>query len=198
MSQVAGDISVFTPQHFFCPQCSTTYNYRGLSPCSPHVANGHSPPGKREAPYLSEGGREAFDQLYRLWEGEMRVVGCATPSPLLPPPLDSQTQLVGDLLNVLIGVASTTFPLNQVRPHPGISQTHAPSKPTALKYSFIYSEVDVYRFILWNAVPFLAGGGGGHCVSYDSSNASPSPSPPSRCVCSLTCGRECVSRLRLR
>ncbi|XP_062317437.1 gamma-tubulin complex component 6 isoform X1 [Osmerus eperlanus] len=72
------------------------------------------PPGKREAPYLSEGGREAFDQLYRLWEGEMRVVSSATPSPLLPLPLDSQTQLVSDLLNVLIGVASTTFPLNQV------------------------------------------------------------------------------------
>ncbi|XP_042351340.1 gamma-tubulin complex component 6 [Plectropomus leopardus] len=71
------------------------------------------PPGKRESLYLTEGGREAFDQLYRLWEGEMRVVSTATPSPLLPLPLDSQTQLVFDLLNVLIGVASTTFPLNQ-------------------------------------------------------------------------------------
>lgn len=40
----------------------------------------------------------------------------ATPSPILPLPLDSQTQLVSDLLNVLIGVASTTFPLGQVRP----------------------------------------------------------------------------------
>ncbi|KAJ7997875.1 hypothetical protein DPEC_G00216710 [Dallia pectoralis] len=72
------------------------------------------PPGKREAPYLTEGGREAFDQLYRLWEGEMRVVSSAPLSPLLPLPLDSQTQLVSDLLNVLIGVASTTFPLNTV------------------------------------------------------------------------------------
>ncbi|KAM8891820.1 gamma-tubulin complex component 6 [Spinachia spinachia] len=71
------------------------------------------PPGKRESLYLTEGGREAFDQLYRLWEGEMRVVSTATPSPLLPLPLDSQAQLVFDLLNVLIGVASTTFPLNQ-------------------------------------------------------------------------------------
>ncbi|XP_070763451.1 gamma-tubulin complex component 6 [Enoplosus armatus] len=71
------------------------------------------PPGKRESLYLTEGGREAFDQLYRLWEGEMRVVSTTTPSPLLPLPLDSQTQLVSDLLNVLIGVASTTFPLNQ-------------------------------------------------------------------------------------
>uniref|UniRef100_A0A3P8XX05 Gamma-tubulin complex component 6 n=1 Tax=Esox lucius TaxID=8010 RepID=A0A3P8XX05_ESOLU len=72
------------------------------------------PPGKREALYLTESGREAFDQLYRLWEGEMRVVSSAPLSPLLPLPLDSQTQLVGDLLNVLIGVASTTFPLNSV------------------------------------------------------------------------------------
>uniref|UniRef100_UPI0037E8CC8F gamma-tubulin complex component 6 n=1 Tax=Semicossyphus pulcher TaxID=241346 RepID=UPI0037E8CC8F len=71
------------------------------------------PPGKRESLYLTEGGREAFDQLYRLWEGELRVVSTGTPSPLLPLPLDSQTQLVSDLLNVLIGVASTTFPLNQ-------------------------------------------------------------------------------------
>ncbi|XP_029289484.1 LOW QUALITY PROTEIN: gamma-tubulin complex component 6 [Cottoperca gobio] len=71
------------------------------------------PPGKKESLYLTEGGREAFDQLYRLWEGEMRVVSTATPSPLLPLPLDTQAQLVFDLLNVLIGVASTTFPLNQ-------------------------------------------------------------------------------------
>lgn len=73
-----------------------------------------SPPGKRESLYLTEGGRETFDQLYRLWEGEMRVVSTSTPSPVVPLPLDSQTQLVSDLLNVLIGVASTTFPLNQV------------------------------------------------------------------------------------
>ncbi|KAI3371139.1 hypothetical protein L3Q82_023766 [Scortum barcoo] len=71
------------------------------------------PPGRRESHYLTEGGREAFDQLYRLWEGEIRVVSTSTPSPLIPLPLDSQTQLVSDLLNVLIGVASTTFPLNQ-------------------------------------------------------------------------------------
>ncbi|KAM4572504.1 gamma-tubulin complex component 6 isoform 1-T2 [Odontesthes bonariensis] len=71
------------------------------------------PPGKRESFYLTEGGREAFDQLYRLWEGEMRVVSTSTPSPIIPLPLDSQTQLVSDLLNVLIGVTSTTFPLNQ-------------------------------------------------------------------------------------
>ncbi|KAL2093859.1 hypothetical protein ACEWY4_011171 [Coilia grayii] len=72
------------------------------------------PPGQKVSPYLSEGGRVAFDQLYRLWEGEMRLVSSTqTPSPLLPLPLDSQTQLVKDVLNVLIGVASTTFPPNQ-------------------------------------------------------------------------------------
>nr|XP_049579241.1 gamma-tubulin complex component 6 isoform X8 [Syngnathus scovelli] len=71
------------------------------------------PPGRRESLYLSESGREAFDQLYRLWEGEMRVVSGSVPSPILPLPVDSQGELVGDLLNVLIGVASATFPLNQ-------------------------------------------------------------------------------------
>lgn len=42
------------------------------------------------------------------------MVSTSTPSSLVPLPLDSQAQLVSDLLNVLIGVASTTFPLNQV------------------------------------------------------------------------------------
>ncbi|XP_059916377.1 gamma-tubulin complex component 6 isoform X2 [Gadus macrocephalus] len=87
------------------------------------------PPGNRELPYVTEGGREAFDQLYRLWEGQMRVVSTVeTPSPILPLPLDSQTQLVSDLLNVLIGVESTTFPLSQsvqfnVRPGVCVSGT---------------------------------------------------------------------------
>ncbi|KAF7701800.1 hypothetical protein HF521_001083 [Silurus meridionalis] len=72
------------------------------------------PPGQKEPPYLTEAGREAFDQLYRLWEGEMRnMLSSHTPSPLLPLPLDCQAQLVKDLLNVLIGVASVTFPLNE-------------------------------------------------------------------------------------
>ncbi|XP_072290946.1 gamma-tubulin complex component 6 [Eucyclogobius newberryi] len=71
------------------------------------------PPGSREALFVTESGREALDQLYRLWEGGMRVVGGDTPSPLIPLPQDTQTQLVTDLLNVLIGVASTTFPLSQ-------------------------------------------------------------------------------------
>ncbi|XP_020774803.2 gamma-tubulin complex component 6 isoform X2 [Boleophthalmus pectinirostris] len=71
------------------------------------------PPGNREALFITESGREAFDHLYRVWEGGLRVLSGDTPSPLLPLPQDTQTQLVTDLLNVLIGVASTTFPLNQ-------------------------------------------------------------------------------------
>ncbi|XP_039522007.1 gamma-tubulin complex component 6 isoform X2 [Pimephales promelas] len=72
------------------------------------------PPGQKDPPYLTEAGREAFDQLYRLWEGEMRnVLATQTPSPLLPLPLDCQSQLVKDVLNVLIGVSSATFPLNE-------------------------------------------------------------------------------------
>ncbi|XP_064175599.1 gamma-tubulin complex component 6 [Anguilla rostrata] len=71
------------------------------------------PPGSKEDPYLTEAGREAFDQLYRLWEGGARSLSSDPASPPLPAPQDCQTQLVGDLLNVLIGVASATFPLNQ-------------------------------------------------------------------------------------
>ncbi|XP_034444422.1 gamma-tubulin complex component 6 isoform X3 [Hippoglossus hippoglossus] len=94
------------------------------------------PPGKSESLYITEGGREAFDQLYRLWEGEMRVVSTGTLSPVLP--LDSQTQLVSNLLNVLIGVASTTFPLNQsiqfdVRPGVCISGTSPESVSRLLR-----------------------------------------------------------------
>lgn len=71
------------------------------------------PPGNRESLFVTESGREAFDQLYRLWEGGMKVLSGDTPSPLLPLPQDTQPQLVTDVLNVLIGVASTTFPLNK-------------------------------------------------------------------------------------
>lgn len=85
-----------------------------MSLLNPFALFSPSPPGKRESLYLTEGGREAFDHLYHLWETQIRVVSTSTPSPLIPLPLDSQAQLVSDLLNVLIGVASTTFPLNQV------------------------------------------------------------------------------------
>eukprot|EP00064_Thunnus_orientalis_P004817 superscaffoldBa00000452_g4830 len=116
------------------------------------------PPGKRESLYLTEGGREAFDKLYRLWEGEIRVVSTSTPSPLLPLPLDSQTQLVSDLLNMLIGVASTTFPLNQsvqfdVRPGVCVSGASAESVSRLLgelaQYGTYYLRLS--RFSLQNA-----------------------------------------------
>ena len=96
-----------------------------------------SPPGKRESFYLTEGGREAFDQLYRLWEGEMRVVSTSTPSPIIPLPLDSQTQLVSDLLNVLIGVTSTTFPLNQVKNIP-------------IRITYFFERGSIYLIDLWD------------------------------------------------
>lgn len=84
-------------------------------PLSLSLSESFSPPGQKEPPYLTEAGREAFDQLYRLWEGEMRnILSTQTPSPLLPLPLDCQSQLVKDVLNVLIGVSSATFPLNEV------------------------------------------------------------------------------------
>uniref|UniRef100_A0A8C2GFB6 Gamma-tubulin complex component 6 n=1 Tax=Cyprinus carpio TaxID=7962 RepID=A0A8C2GFB6_CYPCA len=41
------------------------------------------------------------------------ILSTQTPSPLLPLPLDCQSQLVKDVLNVLIGVSSVTFPLNE-------------------------------------------------------------------------------------
>lgn len=71
------------------------------------------PPGNRESLFVTESGREAFDQLYRLWEGGMKILSGDTPSPQLPLPQDTQAQLVTDVLNVFIGVASTTFPLNK-------------------------------------------------------------------------------------
>lgn len=90
------------------------HDLMSLNPFKNHFIFPTSPPGKRESLYLTEGGREAFDHLYQLCEAQVRVVSTSTPSPMVPLPLDSQAQLVSDLLNVLIGVASTTFPLNQV------------------------------------------------------------------------------------
>nr|XP_023699251.1 gamma-tubulin complex component 6-like isoform X1 [Paramormyrops kingsleyae] len=72
------------------------------------------PPGRKEVPYLTEAGREAFDHLYRLWEDQVRALSSIITMAVLPLPLLSQTQLVADLLNMLIGVASGTFPLNPV------------------------------------------------------------------------------------
>ncbi|ELK24639.1 Gamma-tubulin complex component 6 [Myotis davidii] len=71
-----------------------------------------SPPGHREEPYLTEAGRDAFDSFCRLCRGELQVLGGgllqAAPSVLV-----QECELVKDVLNVLIGVMSATFPLCQ-------------------------------------------------------------------------------------
>ncbi|XP_054255475.1 gamma-tubulin complex component 6 [Indicator indicator] len=70
------------------------------------------PPGKKEEPYLTEAGREAFDKFYRLREVELQLVS----NTVLQIPqlvLMKEPELVKDVLNVLIGVVSTTFSLNQ-------------------------------------------------------------------------------------
>lgn len=72
-----------------------------------------SPPGKKEEPYLTEAGREAFDKFYKLREGEMQLFS-STALQLPQLVLMREPELVKDVLNVLIGVVSTTFSLNQV------------------------------------------------------------------------------------
>ncbi|XP_039367985.1 gamma-tubulin complex component 6 isoform X2 [Mauremys reevesii] len=70
------------------------------------------PPGKKEEPYLTEAGREAFDKFYRLREGELELFS----NTILQLPqlvLMKEFELVKDVLNVLIGVVSATFSLNQ-------------------------------------------------------------------------------------
>ncbi|XP_051474219.1 gamma-tubulin complex component 6 isoform X2 [Apus apus] len=70
------------------------------------------PPGKKEEPYLTEAGREAFDKFYKLREGELQLFSSAVLQlPQLV--LMKEPELVKDVLNVLIGVVSTTFSLNQ-------------------------------------------------------------------------------------
>lgn len=70
------------------------------------------PPGHREEPYLTEAGRDAFDRLCRLRQGELQVLGGSllqAPQPVLV----KECELVKDALNVLIGVVSATFSLCQ-------------------------------------------------------------------------------------
>ncbi|XP_042648592.1 gamma-tubulin complex component 6 isoform X2 [Tyto alba] len=71
------------------------------------------PPGKKEEPYLTEAGREAFDKFYKLQEGELQLFS-STVLQLPQLVLMKEPELVKDVLNVLIGVVSTTFSLNQV------------------------------------------------------------------------------------
>ncbi|XP_067915266.1 gamma-tubulin complex component 6 isoform X2 [Heterodontus francisci] len=70
------------------------------------------PPGKKEEPYLTEAGREAFDKFCQLREGELQIMGGTLLQPT-PTALQKESELVKDVLNVLIGVASMTFFLNQ-------------------------------------------------------------------------------------
>ncbi|KAM9390281.1 gamma-tubulin complex component 6 [Phaethornis superciliosus] len=70
------------------------------------------PPGKKEEPYLTEAGREAFDKFYRLREAELQLFS-NTVIQLPQLVLMKEPELVKDVLNVLIGVVSTTFSLNQ-------------------------------------------------------------------------------------
>ncbi|XP_069764941.1 gamma-tubulin complex component 6 isoform X2 [Narcine bancroftii] len=70
------------------------------------------PPGKKEEPYLTEAGREAFDKFYQLHIGELQLISGTLLQPT-PVVLQKESELVKDVLNVLIGVASMTFLLNQ-------------------------------------------------------------------------------------
>lgn len=70
------------------------------------------PPGHREEPYLTEAGRDAFDSFCRLCHGELQVLGGGLPQ-AAQPLLVQECELVKDVLNVLIGVMSATFPLCQ-------------------------------------------------------------------------------------
>ncbi|XP_072699537.1 gamma-tubulin complex component 6 isoform X1 [Canis lupus baileyi] len=70
------------------------------------------PPGHREEPYLTEAGRDTFDRFCRLCRGELQALGgglLQVPQPVLV----KECELVKDVLNVLIGVVSTTFSLCQ-------------------------------------------------------------------------------------
>ncbi|XP_048355536.1 gamma-tubulin complex component 6 isoform X3 [Sphaerodactylus townsendi] len=70
------------------------------------------PPGKKEEPYLSEAGREAFDKFCRLQEGELQLFS-STKLQLPQRVLIKELELVKDVLNVLIGVVSVSFSFNQ-------------------------------------------------------------------------------------
>ncbi|XP_060100777.1 gamma-tubulin complex component 6 [Heteronotia binoei] len=70
------------------------------------------PLGKKEEPYLSEAGREAFDKFCRLQEEEVQLFS-NTKLQLPQRVLIKELELVKDVLNVLIGVVSASFSFNQ-------------------------------------------------------------------------------------
>ncbi|XP_056429720.1 gamma-tubulin complex component 6 isoform X2 [Hyla sarda] len=70
------------------------------------------PPGKREDPYLTEAGREAFDRMYKIYEGNLQILSntvMQSPAHVMV----KESELLKDVLNVLIGVVSATFSFNQ-------------------------------------------------------------------------------------
>uniref|UniRef100_A0A8C5MGH1 Gamma-tubulin complex component 6 n=1 Tax=Leptobrachium leishanense TaxID=445787 RepID=A0A8C5MGH1_9ANUR len=69
------------------------------------------PPGKREDPYLTEAGREAFDRLYKIHDGALQIINTDLPS--THNIMLTESELVKDALNALLGVVSSTFPFNQ-------------------------------------------------------------------------------------
>ncbi|XP_072257700.1 gamma-tubulin complex component 6 [Pyxicephalus adspersus] len=70
------------------------------------------PPGKREDPYVTEAGREAFDKMYKIYEGGLQMLSNTTVQSASHVML-KEPELVNDVLNVLIGVVSSTFSFNQ-------------------------------------------------------------------------------------
>lgn len=103
-----------------------------LRPLSAPSFVSHSPPGHREEPYLTEAGRDAFDRFCRLRHRELQVLGGG----LLQAPqlvVVKECELVKDVLNVLIGVASATFSLCQVsqRWRAGTARAPLGSPPSA-------------------------------------------------------------------
>ncbi|CAK6444047.1 unnamed protein product [Pipistrellus nathusii] len=97
------------------------------------------PPGHREEPYLTEAGRDAFDSFCRLCCGELQALGGGPPAaqPLMVP----ECELVKDVLNVLIGVMSATFPLCQPAQAFGVKQGTHVSGTSPESISSLLSEV---------------------------------------------------------
>ncbi|XP_061496191.1 gamma-tubulin complex component 6 isoform X2 [Rhineura floridana] len=101
------------------------------------------PPGKKEEPYLSEAGREAFDKFCRLREGELQFFS-STKLQLPQRVLIKESELVKDVLNVLIGVVSTSFSFNQAAQMFVIKQGLYVSGTSPESMSGLLSEVAEY------------------------------------------------------
>ncbi|KAJ6666431.1 hypothetical protein lerEdw1_000705 [Lerista edwardsae] len=100
------------------------------------------PPGKKEEPYLSEAGREAFDKFCRLREGELQLFSTKLQLPRRV--LVKEPELVKDVLNVLIGVVSTSFSFNQVAQMFVVKQGLYVSGTSPESMNALLSEVAVY------------------------------------------------------